>query len=451
MTIRRLRRLAALTAVTVVATAGLASIPLAAQAADSDYPSNWGTTLGELHIEPSSGSFSADTPITRAWTDAGFGASQRGGAYITVEQTYNNNGTPVHREGWFPETAVTNTITGRQANENTDLTSAFNITNFGGLTLKHLSANAGTLKDLSDGKGTTFAIILHGFRNDSSFFDNLEQKYVANGVIEGDTWRIVSTTAPAKTDTTTTLATSAITGSSATVTATVAPSDATGTVQFKQGGTAVGTPVAVSGGTAQTTLTGLSAGTSYAVTAEYSGDSKYNASTGSVSVKTADPIATAPVTVGVTVPTATTAGPTGLKLTAPSSSITLNGSGTRTSGQVWTATGSLDTVTVNDDRQNASAGGWTLNGRISALTSGSNSIAASNVGWKPEKVDGSGTAGAEVTAGANGGLGADKPFATGNASADANVATKVKATVTLTTPAEAPSGDYTGTLTLTLI
>lgn len=256
-----------------------------------------------------------------------------------------------------------------------------------------------------------------------------------------------------KTATTTTLASSNVSQTGATLTATVAPAAATGTVQFKKDGVAVGSPVAVSGGTAATTVDGLTAGTAYPFTAEYSGDSTYEASTGSVTVTTVSaPVqddSSSPVT--VTVPAAGTATPTGLKISVKPGALALTGSATRTQGQTWDATGQLDTVTVNDDRQNASAGGWTLNGRISALTSGSNSIAASNVGWKPEKVDGSGTAGAEVTAGANGGLGADKPFATGNASADANVATKVKATVTLTTPAEAPSGDYTGTLTLTLI
>lgn len=256
-----------------------------------------------------------------------------------------------------------------------------------------------------------------------------------------------------KTATTTELASSNVTQTSATLTATVAPGDATGTVQFTQGGTAIGSPVPVAGGTATYSVSGLTAGTTYAFTAEYSGDATYAASTGAVSVTTeAIPVQdSSDSSVGVAVPTATTPAPTGLKMSAKPGAVTLTGPTTRTAGEVWTATGELGTVTVNDDRQSAGTP-WTLNGRISKLTSGSNEIAASNVGWKPAKVgDGNGTAGAEVAASVDGGLGSDKPLATGTGSATANVTTSVGATITLNTPADAPAGDYTATLTLTLI
>ena len=264
-----------------------------------------------------------------------------------------------------------------------------------------------------------------------------------------NTWSVADT----RSATTTSLVSSAVTQTGVTLTATVAPSEATGTVQFKQAGTAIGDPVMVSGGTASYAVSGLTAGTSYAFTAEYSGDTTHTASSGSVDVTTeAVPVQdTATPTVGVTVPTATTPVPTGLKMTAKPQSVTLSGPTTRTAGEVWTATGELGTVTVNDDRQSASTP-WTLNGRISTLTSGSNQIAASNVGWKPAKVgDGNGTAGAEVVAGVSGGLSSDKALATGTGSATANVTTSVGATITLNTPADAPAGDYTATLTLTLI
>lgn len=264
-----------------------------------------------------------------------------------------------------------------------------------------------------------------------------------------NTWSVADT----RTATTTSLVSSAVTQTGVTLTATVAPSEATGTVQFKQAGTAIGDPVTVSGGIASYAVSGLTAGTSYAFTAEYSGDTTHTASSGSVDVTTeAVPVQdTATPTVGVTVPTATTPTPTGLKMSAKPSAVTLEGPTTRTAGEVWIATGELGTVTVNDDRQSAGTP-WTLNGRISKLTSGSNEIAASNVGWKPAKVgDGNGTAGAEVAASVDGGLGSDKPLATGTGSATANVTTSVGATITLNTPADAPAGDYTATLTLTLI
>jgi hypothetical protein len=243
-----------------------------------------------------------------------------------------------------------------------------------------------------------------------------------------------------------------VTQTTATLTASVAPTDATGTVQFKQGGTNIGSPVNVSGGTASTSVTGLTAATAYAFTAEYSGDSTYNGSTGSTNVTTADVPADAKSTstVGVTVPTATNPAPTGLKISVKPGAITLQGPAQRLQGQVWSATGALGNVTVKDDRQLAS-GSWTLNGRLSAFTSGANSIAATNAGWTPAKVSGAGTAGAAVASGASGGLSADKPLATGTASTTPNVETVVGANITLDTPADAVAGDYTGTLTLTLI
>lgn len=275
-----------------------------------------------------------------------------------------------------------------------------------------------------------------------------------------NTWEVVtgsSTPSPTptetpvvKTDTTTAVATSGVTATSAVLTATVSPSEAGGTVQFTKDGANLGAPVAVTGGQAAYTVSGLEPSMTYAIGASYSGDTTHNASSGSVSLTTLDAADTAAPSVGVTVPTATTPTPTGLKMSAKPTAVTLTGPATRTAGEVWTATGELGTVTVNDDRQSESTP-WTLNGRISALTSGSNQIAASNVGWKPAKVDGSGLPGAEVEAAVSGGLSSAKPLATGTGSATANVTTSVGATITLKTPADAPAGAYTGTLTLTLI
>ncbi|HEY6838084.1 MAG TPA: Ig-like domain repeat protein, partial [Geobacteraceae bacterium] len=83
------------------------------------------------------------------------------------------------------------------------------------------------------------------------------------------------------TSTTTTVSNpSAITyGQNASFTATVSPSAATGTVQFKVDGTNVSSPVTLSGGSATLTgVSGLSAG-SHTVTAVYSGDATYASST----------------------------------------------------------------------------------------------------------------------------------------------------------------------------
>ena len=105
---------------------------------------------------------------------------------------------------------------------------------------------------------------------------------------------------------------------------------------------------------------------------------------------------------------------------------------------------------MKDDRRDPSKT-WTLNGRVSDLVSGSNTIAATNLGWAPVKVSGPGTQGADVVAASGDGLSTDKPLATGPGSADRNVETVVHAVVSLKVPTSAAGGDYTGTLTLTLI
>ena len=77
----------------------------------------------------------------------------------------------------------------------------------------------------------------------------------------------------------TTSATSTQYGDPVTLTATVAPSSATGTVVFSKASTVLGT-AAVSGGTATLSTTALSVGT-YTITASYEGDGNYAASTSS--------------------------------------------------------------------------------------------------------------------------------------------------------------------------
>ncbi len=236
-----------------------------------------------------------------------------------------------------------------------------------------------------------------------------------------------------KTATTTSVASSNVTPTGVTLTATVAPSAATGTVQFTQGGTAIGSPVTVSGGVATTTVSGLTASTAYTFGAQYAGDSTYAASTGSVSVTTA--------AVPVQDSSNSTVVCDGSDVDQPRAHRDQDdgeAAGDHAhrprhahGGPGLAATGSLGNVTVDDDRQSASTS-WTLNGHISAFTNGSASIPASNVGWAPSLVSGAGTAGAAVTAGSNGGLTADQPLATGTGSSSAHVTTTIGATITST-------------------
>lgn len=266
-------------------------------------------------------------------------------------------------------------------------------------------------------------------------------------VNEDRTWQIVDGPAQ-KTATTTSVVASGTTSTAVTLTATVSPAEATGTVTFKNGGTAIGDPVAVTGGAASVQVSGLSPSTAYEFTADYSGDSSHQPSSGSASVTTPAVVAadTATATATVTVPVAASQAPTGLKISVEPGAVTLTGPAERAAGQAWTATGQLGNVTVNDDRQDATSGAWTLNGKSSAFTSGTNTIAASNLGWTPSKVTGPGSAGATATD-----LSSDKPLAAGTATTDPNAATTVGAGLTLVVPATAANGAYTATLTLTLI
>lgn len=82
--------------------------------------------------------------------------------------------------------------------------------------------------------------------------------------VTGDTWSVVYTQDNV-TSTTTTLSTSPASpqpeGTSVTLTATISPTAATGTVQFEYGTTDIGSPVTVSDGTASTSTTSLPEGT----------------------------------------------------------------------------------------------------------------------------------------------------------------------------------------------
>lgn len=252
---------------------------------------------------------------------------------------------------------------------------------------------------------------------------------------------------PEKTATTTTVATSGVTATSATVSATVAPAEATGTVQFTRDGQNVGTPVDVVNGTATTSVSGLAPSTSYTFGASYSGDGTYAASTGSAAaVQTPAAADQSESGIGVTVPEETTTTPSGLKISVKPGAVTLTGAATREQGAAWTASGALGDVTVNDDRRDASAGSWTLSGQASAFAGSGSQIAASNLGWTPRKVGGAGEAGAAASD-----LSAPQGLATGTASGESNVTTTVGADLALNVPAGTPAGNYQATLTLTLI
>ena len=128
----------------------------------------------------------------------------------------------------------------------------------------------------------------------------------ADILISGSTWSVVYP-APTAISTTTTLTSVIPTspeqfGTSETLTATVAPAAATGTVQFSANGTAVGSPVTVSGGSAQLVTTALPVGNPDTLTAAFtptSGNGYAASQTSSATDFVVNPISTTTTLTGV--------------------------------------------------------------------------------------------------------------------------------------------------------
>jgi hypothetical protein len=115
---------------------------------------------------------------------------------------------------------------------------------------------------------------------------SITAQYGGDSTYNGSTSAALSQTVN-KANTTTTLTSNlnpSTKGQAVKFTATVAPSTATGTVQFFDGSTSLGI-VTLNGGTATLTTSALSVGT-HSVTAQYGGDGNYNGSTSAVLVQT---------------------------------------------------------------------------------------------------------------------------------------------------------------------
>lgn len=257
----------------------------------------------------------------------------------------------------------------------------------------------------------------------------------------GGAWEVVNGEAPTRADTTTSVHESNVTATSATLTATVDPAAATGTVTFTSG--AIAKTADVVNGVAIATVEGLAPNQVYAFEASYSGDASHKESKGNVSFTTAGAADGAESGIEVTVPTAESDEPKGLKLTSKPGNVTLaNTTEARKQGQPWTAAGTLTDVVVNDDRRNAAAKGWTLSGQAQGF-SGAGSIPASALSWSGA------TGGTGFVAGT---LDQSRVLSTGVASGDADRVTTITGTrLELVVPATAAAGNYSSKLTLTLI
>lgn len=144
----------------------------------------------------------------------------------------------------------------------------------------------------------------------TTYFDNTQQPnfsaaggpiqfgfFRANGsIVSGpytltaaiDNWQLVVHAAPTTTSVLSSLNPSTI-GQSITFTATVTGGNPTGTVQFRDGATDLGTPITLNSGSAALTTSELDAGT-HSITAVYSGDATNAASTSPVLVQTVNAV-----------------------------------------------------------------------------------------------------------------------------------------------------------------
>jgi hypothetical protein len=238
--------------------------------------------------------------------------------------------------------------------------------------------------------------------------------------------------------------------------ATVSPATATGSVQFFDGTTVLGT-VPVAGGAATYNTSTLALG-AHSFTAEFTATNP-TVYLGSTSAAVPFQI-TAFTGSSATETITTTVTPGSLVISVPDTQVALPSPVLNSSGSLFTTTGALQTITVTDNR--AGNPGWTVSGLASAFSDGTTQINAENLGWTPTGATGS--PGQTITEGpvvnpADGvppsdtgtaGLAASQTLAStapgfglGTAHLGANLALNVPTTTT--------AGTYTATLTLTAI
>lgn len=243
--------------------------------------------------------------------------------------------------------------------------------------------------------------------------------------------------------------------STVSMTATISPAAAAGTVQFSDNGTALGSPVTASGGSATFNTSTLAVGThSFTATFTPSNSTAYVGSTSSAVPYSVTAFTGSSATETIT----TTVVPGSLVISVPDNQVTLPSPALDSAGDLFTTTGTLKPVTVTDSR--AGNPGWTVSGQVNDFSDGqSHAINGENLGWTPTVVDNSTaqtvTLGAAVTAangvapGDNGtaGLKQSRTLATGTGLGT----THLSASLTLNVPTTTVAGTYTATLTLTAI
>ncbi|MFK3981607.1 Ig-like domain repeat protein [Micromonospora sp. NPDC050397] len=264
--------------------------------------------------------------------------------------------------------------------------------------------------------------------------------------VTGGNWRVKGAVDPAA-PTTTALAANPAgpveLGSNVTLTATVAPAAAAGSVDFRRGAASLGTAT-VSNGTASLTTNTLAAGTN-SLTAVFTpaDPAAYLGSTSSA------------VSVQVIVPGSLRAEQEITADIAPGAfSLAVAGNTVALTGGVvgGSATGDLNKATVTDLR--GTNAGWNLTGQVEDFVGPANAkIGANQLGWVPnasEVNENSGTVVPGAAASPGTGLGDARALCSAAQGSSAGVF-ECGADLTLDIPDTAAPGSYTATLTLTLV
>ena len=241
-------------------------------------------------------------------------------------------------------------------------------------------------------------------------------------------------------------------GSPISLTGTVSPAAAAGTVEFFDGAVSLGTPVAVFGGTASQSVSTLTAGT-HSITAHFAptDPNAFAASTSSASTVTitgGNVTTPGTETIQVNIPVVegqfvVTVDPTAVSL----------GTAHSIAGGLLQATGNLSAVTVDEGRT-VTHPGWNISGQVSDFTFGANTIDGDSLGWTPavttQNTAADVVAGAAIAAGTNPGLKQGGTLA-GAANAKGVGHSVLGAALDLQVPNTTTAGAYQATVTITAI
>lgn len=247
-------------------------------------------------------------------------------------------------------------------------------------------------------------------------------------------------------------------GTDLVLTATVAPAGAAGSVALTEGATSLGSH-AVSGGTAAVTVPAPTSGVhSYTATFTPTDAAAYAGSVGTTQVTVAVDSTTGQIQLDV--PAAPVVDGT-LTFAVPfSTPVALAGARSGDGSRV-TASADFPTVTVTDTRRDGLLTGWQVNAQAADFTGGAGTVGAKYLGWVPgtptSTVDAGGPlrvqAGATVPSAldsaASAGLGSSSPLA--KVATPGRGVTTLGAQLNLAIPATTTQGQYTSTVTVTLI